>query len=62
MGNCEVIVETKEVAYERFNEENKVQVLDSKLRSHKRSTEDHAKDKKSYDHAKDEKKSSKPDR
>ena len=38
VGNCQVIVETKEVAYERFYEENKVQILDSKLRSHKKSS------------------------
>jgi hypothetical protein len=38
VGNCQVIVETKEVAYERFYEENKVKILDSKLRSHKKST------------------------
>ena len=52
-GNCQVIVETKEVAYERFYEENKVQILDSKLRSHKKSAEE--------DHTTNEK-SSKPGR
>ena len=53
VGNCQVIVETKEVAYERFYEENKVQILNSKLRSRKKSTEE--------DHATNEK-SSKPGR